>query len=869
MRNKKILSILIAVFCVVNLMAGFAVHAEIGELRYVSADGAFDRTDAEYNNNTVPSIANGWTYSGGEALTWVFGVGGKAANDRSAKLVGAGTSLNFQKTLQGTGEGRNTVPETGYQVLEFNVYSEDIKIEKRLEIKSGSNWWNQGGKNTFRILGNSGTFVFNATDVPTDTVKFEAGKWYTVTMIFQEGSTQYSAYVNGIPVGTFTGHASGGYAGIDTLKFMLPGNGTANSMVLDDIKVYDLTGETDGDATVSASSYTLAAETISDIPHLTTVEALKQGVTTSKEAASISVESKSGIQLEDDDYVETGMNMTVTAPNGATKRRFALNVQPESGENNSDAKANVNDVLAGNAIDDDMLTCWVGNWDREEETWISVDAEEPAEYNSIVVTGKNIPDGVKLMCSDDDTDYQEITILGMEREESENKMTLSFETIEARYYKLVMPSSVRAPKIYDIDFVYTDYTPDVNVEGKLISGLKVKGVYQFFDFDETAEGNSCTYRWLVCEDESEQPISGADGIEYVLTENEVGKKIKFEITPVKEDVPGKSYTSDAYGPVQQNPTIADAAAINIGVPESDYEKITKDLVLLTTGAAGSTISWESNNPNVIATDGAVMRTGQNEPVTLTATVSFEDGPVVKKRFDLVVLKKEVANNNTGGSFSGGGSGRNPGRTKGEDYAVPLYQLQQPDMTPFQNQQNPKEFADLDSVPWAKDVIGQLYQKGIINGTSETEFSPEKNITRAEFTKIIVTLFDLELHKGTSVFADVADNAWYADYIYTAVQNGIINGYSDGQFGVNDNITREQAATILYRALTNKGHSLKAGGAAFSDGDNIADYAAESVTALAENEILTGNPDGTFNPKGNTTRAETAVMVYRVYTKYCE
>lgn len=447
--------------------------------------------------------------------------------------------------------------------------------------------------------GDSQAFIFNATNVPIDTVQFKAKTWYTITMIFQEGSTDYNAYVNGIPVGTFKGHASGVYAGIDTLKFSLPGNATANSMVLDDIKVYDITGESDGDATVSADGQMITAETISEIPYLTSVEALKQGVTTTKDAASICVESKSGIQLADTDYVETGMTMTVTAPNGVTKRRYTLSVQPESGDNSSNAKANVNDVLAGNAIDDDETTCWVGNWDTEEETWIRVDSGEPTEYNSIAIIGENISENIGLMVSDDDADYQQVSILGMNREESEKKATISFETLEARYFKLVMPGGAHPPKIYDIDFIYTDYTPEIKVEGKLYAGLKLKGVYQFFDFDETVEGNSCAYRWLVCEGENEQPISGAVDTEYVLTENEAGKKIKFEITPVKGDTPGKSYTSEAYGPVQTNPTTLDAAAINIGVPESDYEKITKDLILSTKGAAGSTISWESNNTNVI------------------------------------------------------------------------------------------------------------------------------------------------------------------------------------------------------------------------------------------------------------------------------
>lgn len=112
--------------------------------------------------------------------------------------------------------------------------------------------------------------------------------------------------------------------------------------------------------------------------------------------------------------------------------------------------------------------------------------------------------------------------------------------------------------------------------------------------------------------------------------------------------------------------------------------------------------------------------------------------------------------------------------------------------------------------------------------------------------------------GGSPFTDVVKDAWYSDAITWAAANGIVGGYGNGLFGPNDNITREQLATILWRyskspAATNK--ELH-----FNDTDEISGYALDAIRWAVENGILNGFGDGRLGPKGLATRAQVAQML---------
>lgn len=162
------------------------------------------------------------------------------------------------------------------------------------------------------------------------------------------------------------------------------------------------------------------------------------------------------------------------------------------------------------------------------------------------------------------------------------------------------------------------------------------------------------------------------------------------------------------------------------------------------------------------------------------------------------------------------------------------------------------------VPWAAPYISKLVQAGAIDGTAES-FRPFDNITRAEFVKITVIIMGLQLDNNASAdFSDMDPNAWYAPYVAAAVKSGIINGLDNGRFGAEEYISRQDIATIIYRAARDK---IQLGNTdAFIDTADISEYAQEGVGALAKAGIINGIGDGYFAPTNNATRAEAAKML---------
>lgn len=205
----------------------------------------------------------------------------------------------------------------------------------------------------------------------------------------------------------------------------------------------------------------------------------------------------------------------------------------------------------------------------------------------------------------------------------------------------------------------------------------------------------------------------------------------------------------------------------------------------------------------------------------------------------------------GGGFGGGGGGL--GAASGDNLYI------EPDKTD-ENQTTTVSypFADMASAEWAKDAVKALYDQKIVNGKSATEFAPQDAVTRAEFVKMIAEAFGVTAGETEVAFADVADDAWYAPYIKRVASAGIING--DGvNFSPDGLITRQDAAVIVARALNLASENAPA----FSDAAEIADYAASAVAALNENSLMNGMGDGLFAPNANLTRAEAAQLIYNI------
>lgn len=180
----------------------------------------------------------------------------------------------------------------------------------------------------------------------------------------------------------------------------------------------------------------------------------------------------------------------------------------------------------------------------------------------------------------------------------------------------------------------------------------------------------------------------------------------------------------------------------------------------------------------------------------------------------------------------------------------------------------KTFADIQNYPWAKKEIEVLASKGIIEGMSASSYAPGSNITRADFVTLLVRALELKASFDGN-FDDVEASDYYYDAVGTAKKLGIIEGVGDNKFDPKAGITREDmmvmAAGAMEAAGKIKDEADRSVLSAYTDSASISSYAAASAASLIENGIIEG--DGRLiNPGGNTTRAETAVVIYRIYNK---
>ena len=170
-----------------------------------------------------------------------------------------------------------------------------------------------------------------------------------------------------------------------------------------------------------------------------------------------------------------------------------------------------------------------------------------------------------------------------------------------------------------------------------------------------------------------------------------------------------------------------------------------------------------------------------------------------------------------------------------------------------------EFNDLSSSHWAYEAIEELAEKGILNGKGDANFVPDDGVTLEEFVKIIAVAFDLTADSEIR-FADVEADRWSADYIAAAAAHGIVTG--DGEsFNPAQVITRQDMAVIIYRVFEHLGLEVSGDVISFDDDAEISDYAKKAVEALTAAGIINGMGDGTFAPKTNVTRAQSAKVVY--------
>lgn len=195
------------------------------------------------------------------------------------------------------------------------------------------------------------------------------------------------------------------------------------------------------------------------------------------------------------------------------------------------------------------------------------------------------------------------------------------------------------------------------------------------------------------------------------------------------------------------------------------------------------------------------------------------------------------------------------------------------------------FQDVAEGSWYYNCVTYCAKNGIMVGMSDTKFEPNTGMSRAMFVAVLYRLSGESAPQTASPFADVAEGTWYADAVKWAHQNGIASGVSPTKFAPNDPVTREQMCAFMVRYSDYMEYELTLDRTltadmyvfekviyammfneelepAFTDIYDISNYAMSPVIQCAEYGIVSGMPDGSFEPKGNATRAQVCSVILR-------
>lgn len=246
--------------------------------------------------------------------------------------------------------------------------------------------------------------------------------------------------------------------------------------------------------------------------------------------------------------------------------------------------------------------------------------------------------------------------------------------------------------------------------------------------------------------------------------------------------------------------------------------------------------------------------------TLALDYTFTSAQNIKTVFEAKVseLKAiEVASSSlgiAGGSGPSGGGGGSPRIITGTTPTpVPTPEIT-PELTTFN---------DLISVPWAKESIDGLANKGIVSGMGDGSFKPNDIVTRAQFIKMLVKTFNLEDQNAQSDFTDVKQDMWYYQYISSAQKKGIAQGMDDGTFGVDKELTRQEMVVLSFRTLScaNVKLPVVVQSEDYIDNEQIESYAIQAIEVMQQADIVRGVDGNRFAPEEKASRAMASKVIY--------
>lgn len=212
----------------------------------------------------------------------------------------------------------------------------------------------------------------------------------------------------------------------------------------------------------------------------------------------------------------------------------------------------------------------------------------------------------------------------------------------------------------------------------------------------------------------------------------------------------------------------------------------------------------------------------------------------------------VVRSSGSGSGGGGVSGSVTGTVVSDEVT---YEIPQPEVRKY-------AFLDIEN-HWAKDEIDYLAERGLVNGIGNELFGPDQTVTRAQFAKMISEMIEENINDDAPIFADVKASEWYYEGVSKVASAGIMKG--DGErFFPDENITREEIAATSYRLFGYLGcKSEERIDVEFPDAEEMSEWAREDISACAAIKLMNGTDDGRFCPNAYATRAESAVIIWRI------
>ena len=393
----------------------------------------------------------------------------------------------------------------------------------------------------------------------------------------------------------------------------------------------------------------------------------------------------------------------------------------------------------------------------------------------------------------------------------------------------------------------------VTILGEKHVGATLRGTYTYYDINGDAPAETM-YRWLIGDSEKGEfkPIKDeTTGLyetsdTYVIKDTDVDKYICFEVTPVSEAESAEvAYASPAVLAATA-PEVSDVTINKVSSGTYSVSYVYSHRLYIDEGI--SEISWIVDGSPAGNGTSVNVSTDKDHDISVTVTPIASKPPCRGKSVsDEISVEYEIKK---GGSYSGGGGG-----SFGGSAIVPI-----PEQPKAPEEQKPQEVVT-EPRYWASDAIDFVVSKGFMKRNDDGTFAGKQEMTRADFIYCVMKTLGAEPIEYSGEFSDVNENDYYAGYLQKAVHMGIIS--HDSTFNPQRPVSRQEVCKIMTIAM---GIADSAGAdiSVFKDASNIGKWARNYVAQAVGAKILVGVSEDIFNPLGNVTYEQTAVILERLY-----